>query len=602
MTDSPTAAPAAAGTLAFTPGDLVISIYGDGDGSGAYTDNQASPITLEQVTTTGTAAGQLVLPQATTVSNGVTNSVISGEYGSSSEGSLERSADGQSLVIAGYGVNAATFNAAPLSTYGTAALAQTTSLPGGTLTAVSRVIADIRADGSVDTSTALYGVDNTNNPRSVATVDGSSFYLSGQGVKGDTTQGVFLAADGATTATAIDTSTDTRTVEISNGTLYVSRDSKQGTGGTSNIDSYAGLPAAAAAPTTLPGISQTVTLTAATANTVNAAAIGTAVHLSPENFFFANATTLYVADGGNPKQGGLGDGGLQKWSLANGAWSLDYTLSAGLTLVPDTAAAGTTGLIGLAGTVSGDSVQLYATSATVGDTDPTALYAITDSLSATTGAGESFTTLLTAAADTNIRGVALAPTAPCYAAGTRLRTPDGERRVEDLRPGDTLLTAAGRHAPVRWVGHRRVRCAAHPAPDTVNPVRIHAGAFGSGLPARDLLLSPEHALFLGGALVPAGVLVDNHAVTRDTPATVTYFHVELDRHDILLAEGLPAESFLDTGNRAQFANAPVTTLTPGFGPGPDAAKPCAPLALHGPAVDQARATLARYLPVRRAVA
>ncbi len=598
MTDSPTAT----GSFAFTAGDLVVSVYGDGDGSGAYTDNQASPITLEQLTTAGVLAGQLVLPQSTTVSNGVTNSVISGEYGSSSEGSLERSADGQSLVIAGYGVNAATFNTAPLSTYGTTALAQTTSLQGGTLTAVSRVIADIRADGSVDTSTALYGVDNTNNPRSVATVDGTSFYLSGQGVKGDTTQGVFLAADGATHATAIDTSTDTRTLEIANGQLYVSRDSKQGTGGTSNIDSYGGLPTGATTPTTLPGISQTVTLTAAQANTVNAAAIGTAVHLSPENFFFANATTLYVADGGNPKQGGLGDGGLQKWSLANGAWTLDYTLSVGLNLVPDTAAAGTTGLIGLAGTVSGNTVALYATSATVGDTDPTSLYAVTDTLSATTAAaGEAFTTLLTAAADTNIRGVALAPTAPCYAAGTRLRTPDGERRVDDIRPGDTLLTAAGRHAPVRWVGHRRVRCATHPAPDTVNPVRIHADAFAPGLPARDLVLSPEHALFLGGALVPAALLVDGRAVTRDAPAEVTWFHVELDRHDILLAEGLPAESYLDTGNRAQFANAPVTTLHPDFGPGPDAAQPCAPLALHGPVVDAARATLAACAPARRAV-
>ncbi|MGI4977051.1 MAG: Hint domain-containing protein [Janthinobacterium lividum] len=596
MTDAPTAA----GTLAFVPGDLVISLSGDGDGSGAYADNQAAPITLEQIAPDGTLAGRLVLPQSATVSNGVTSSAISGEYGSSSEGSLERSADGHSLVIAGYGVNAATFNAAPPATYGTAALAQTTSIPGGTLTAVTRVIADIRADGSVDTSTALYGVANTNNPRSAATVDGSSFYLSGQGVKGDATQGVFLAADGATQATAIDTSTDTRTLEIANGQLIVSRDSKQGTGGTANIATYGALPTTATAPAILPGISQTVTLTAAQANTVNAAAVGTAVHLSPENFFLADASTLYVADAGNPKQGGPGDGGLQKWSLAGGAWHLDYTLSAGLGLVPDTASAGTTGLIGLAGTVTGDTVRLYATSATIGDTDPTSLVAVTDTLSATTGAGETFATLVTAPADTNIRGVALAPTAPCYAAGTRLRTPDGERRVDDVRPGDTLLTAAGRHAPVRWVGHRRVRCHAHPAPDTVNPVRIHAHAFGPGLPARDLLLSPEHALFLGGALVPAGLLVDNRAVTRDTPAEVTYFHVELDRHDILLAEGLPAESYLDTGNRAQFANAPVTTLHASFAPGHDAAEPCAPLALHGPALDAARATLAAFTPLDRA--
>lgn len=75
----------------------------------------------------------------------------------------------------------------------------------------------------VDTSTALYGVFSTNNPRSVATVDGTSFYVSGQGVKGDTTGGVFLARKGASTATAIDASTDTRSVEIVDGRLYVGR-------------------------------------------------------------------------------------------------------------------------------------------------------------------------------------------------------------------------------------------------------------------------------------------------------------------------------------------------------------------------------------------
>ncbi|MDW4809893.1 hypothetical protein NQ359_23695, partial [Escherichia coli] len=86
--------------------------------------------------------------------------------------------------------------------------AQQTGTP---VTTVARVIALIGANGSVDTTTALTGVFNQNNPRSVATVDGSSFYVSGQGAsKTDPTQGVFLASRGATTATAIDNSTDTR--------------------------------------------------------------------------------------------------------------------------------------------------------------------------------------------------------------------------------------------------------------------------------------------------------------------------------------------------------------------------------------------------------
>jgi hypothetical protein len=136
------------------------------------------------------------------------------------------------------------------------------------------------------------------------------------------------------------------------------------------------------------------------------------VNLSPENFFFANSTTLYVADGGQPKQGGLGDGGLQKWSLTNGTWRLDYTLSSGLGLVANTASAGTTGLIGLTGKDVGGEVELFATNSTIGDLDQTYLYGIDDSLSASVlPTSETFSVLVTAEADTNIRGVAFAPTA-----------------------------------------------------------------------------------------------------------------------------------------------------------------------------------------------
>ncbi len=403
---------------AFTPGDLVISISGDGAGTGSYGDNQAAPITLEELTTSGTIVGILVLPQTTMVVNGVTEYAISGEYGSSSEGTLELSADGQSLVIAGYGVNAAAFNSGGAAVYGTTALAQSTSVPGGPDTVVPRVVADIGDNGTVDTSTAIDTIFNTNNPRSVATVNGTTFYLSGQGVKGGTTQGVFLAVDGASSATAIDTSTDTRTVElVPNGsggdTLDVSRDSTQSTTSGTNIGSYGTtLPTEVASATALPGISESVTLTAAQANTVNTSAIGTSVSLSPENFYFANATTLYVADGGNPKNGGLGDGGLQKWSVIGGTWVLDYTLSLGLNLVPDTAASGTSGLIGLTGVTSGGTVTLYATNETIGDLDQTYLYTITDSLAATSPApNEAFTIVTSAAPDSNIRGVAFAPQA-----------------------------------------------------------------------------------------------------------------------------------------------------------------------------------------------
>jgi hypothetical protein len=445
--------PGEARAIAFTPGDIVVSVYGDGDGSGTYLDNGASPITLDQFTTTGVAAGQLVLPQTTTTTSGVTNYAISGEYGSSSEGTLELSANGAYLTIAGYGVNAATFNANAQS-YGGGTkscigqgtcypLAQTSSVPGfagssgsGVATAVTvpRVIALVGANGTVNTSTALTGVFNENNPRSVTTVDGTSFYTSGQGYnKSDTTtQGVFYAPLGATTATKIDTSFDTRTVSIQNGQLFVSADSTEGSGVHENISSYGTpgtLPTTASTATILSGLqSKYQTTSASQLNTLDASLGGSKIYLSPENYFFANATTLYVADSGAPKGDnngsggaaqGLSDGGLQKWVLLNNVWTLEYTISAGLlNFVPDTTSCtanevncGTTGLIGLTGEVVGGNVELFATNATLGDEDQTYLYGITDPLAATSDVGESFTVLDTAAPDTTIRGVAFAPQA-----------------------------------------------------------------------------------------------------------------------------------------------------------------------------------------------
>jgi hypothetical protein len=142
-----------------------------------------------------------------------------------------------------------------------------------------------------------------------------------------------------------------------------------------------------------------------------------------------------------------------------------------------------------------------------------------------------------------------------------------------------------------------VRC--NPAPHRVAPVRIRVGAFGPGRPVRDLLLSPEHSLLVDGVLIPVTRLADGGLVARDDGfAVVTYWHVELDRHDVLLAEGVPAESFLDTGNRALFAGeAGVRPLFPHFAVFDAAALAvwralgCAPLCLDGPRLDAARAAL-----------
>jgi hypothetical protein len=182
--------------------------------------------------------------------------------------------------------------------------------------------------------------------------------------------------------------------------------------------------------------------------------------------------------------------------------------------------------------------------------------------------------------------------AACYCAGTLITTERGEIPVESLASGDLVVTASGRLVPVRWMGWRRVDFRRHPEPAHVKPIRIAAGAFGGALPRRDLWVSPEHAVFIDGVLVPARHLVGCPGVTVDLSIeTTTYYHVELPRHDVILAEGLPCESWLDTGNRAMFENAGVATLHFSDERGVAerwAADACAPLLTDGPALDELR--------------
>ncbi len=142
----------------------------------------------------------------------------------------------------------------------------------------------------------------------------------------------------------------------------------------------------------------------------------------------------------------------------------------------------------------------------------------------------------------------------CYAAGTRIATESGEVAVEHLAVGARVLSAFGGAAPVTWIGHRTIDCSRHPRPQEVWPIRIRAGAFGDGLPSRDLRLSPDHAVYLDERLIPVRYLVNGATIVQEPVARISYFHVELPAHDVILAENLPAESYLDTGNRAAFAN------------------------------------------------
>jgi len=138
---------------------------------------------------------------------------------------------------------------------------------------------------------------------------------------------------------------------------------------------------------------------------------------------------------------------------------------------------------------------------------------------------------------------------PCFTRGTGLLTPHGYKPVERLRPGDPLITASGASRPVRWIGRRTLDLGPRAARFAL-PVLIMPGAFGPGLPARRLRLSPLHCVFADGALFPVTHLVNGATILRDhEAAAMTYYHVELDRHDVLLAEGLACESYFDSGNR-----------------------------------------------------
>jgi hypothetical protein len=146
----------------------------------------------------------------------------------------------------------------------------------------------------------------------------------------------------------------------------------------------------------------------------------------------------------------------------------------------------------------------------------------------------------------------------CFAAGTRIRTERGEIAVEDLARGDLVHVfedGAGAVRQVIWIGYRDVNLVSHPDPFEVQPIRIRRDAFAENVPCRDLLVSPAHAVFADGVLIPARLLLNGATIVRETRLSkVRYFHVELDRHSVLFSENLPSESYLDTGNRSFFQN------------------------------------------------
>jgi predicted extracellular nuclease len=351
----------------FTSGNLVV--YRVGDGSAGLTANATAVFLDEYATVAGPVVQSIAMP--TTASG--SNKRLTASGTATTEGFITRSADSTYLVMPGYD-----------AALGTGTITTSTSAT------INRVIGRVNGSGTIDTSTALTDAISGGNPRGAASTNGTDLWISGTSSGG----GIRYAALGGTTSTSLTTSpTNIRATAVFNNQLYIS--SASGTFlGVATVGS--------GTPTTSP---QTTTLLPG---------FPTSGTHSSYQFGFANASTLYVADDGSAANGG----GIQKWTLSGGTWSLAYTLL-------NTGAA-TTAVRGLTVDGSGANPVIYATTAVA---SANSLIKVID-----TGAGSTATTLATASANTAFRGVAFAPgdAAPSVSSTTPANSATGVALNSDI--------------------------------------------------------------------------------------------------------------------------------------------------------------------------
>jgi collagen type I alpha len=151
--------------------------------------------------------------------------------------------------------------------------------------------------------------------------------------------------------------------------------------------------------------------------------------------------------------------------------------------------------------------------------------------------------------------------------------------VERIDAGARVRTHRGDIVPVIWHGCREVDCKRHPTPEKVWPVRIAPNTFGPGQPRRILLLSPDHAIWVDEVLIPVKHLIDGRRIVQQPVDAVTYHHLELPRHNVILADGLPVESYLDVGDHSLLADVSARIWE---------AHGCAPLIVCGPVLERVR--------------
>ena len=485
---------------AFKAGDIVV--YQVGSGTGTLSSSSVA-VFLDEYSTNGTLVQQIALPTATMGAN--FQFTDSGSAGS--DGLISLSGDGTAILAAGYD--------APV---GTASVASSTAANA------PRVIAVISSNGgTVDTSTQLgttFG--SANNARSAAGISG----VPGTSVYAGTATGTGVATEGTPGATSV-SAANTEQTQVYNGQLYFSTQ-KSPPG---------------------PGIYQ-----------------------------FATAPTDWNLDGDAAGRYGLGCDAVrlrvrppEHGGCRHDAGHAVHRRRHEYRQALDARA----GPASQHGSVEdnrrhGDHGRRSSMAPSVPRRQRRRPGS--DSLPDTTGSGGTLprTPLLKAAAPANtaFRGDALTLlAAPCFCSGTQIRTASSEGlidvAVEHLAIGDRVVTSSGAHRPIKWLGHRTVECRRHPRPHETMPVRITAHAFGDNRPARDLFVSPGHAIcidLLGEVLIPAIALVNGSTIQQIEVDETTYWHVELDSHDVILAENLAAESYLDMGNRGFFAEGDVVTL------------------------------------------
>jgi hypothetical protein len=158
------------------------------------------------------------------------------------------------------------------------------------------------------------------------------------------------------------------------------------------------------------------------------------------------------------------------------------------------------------------------------------------------------------------RAKALGPGGPsgdtnCFLRGTRIQTPDGEIPVEDLTIG-TLVETLNGPLPVKWIGRQSFRKTSSSWHWSVAPIRIARFALTDEYPRRDLYVSQNHRLFVDGYLMTADLLMNGKSITlsMDSCDRIDYFQIELESHEVVFAEGAPAETALVPYDRERFAN------------------------------------------------